>query len=126
MMRRRNSSCSCVRWRNSTPRCRPASATIYCDFEDPKGYREAVRRFRAFSTSPGRTIRVAPPRIFKTGEDWILKQVRSSEADGYLVRNYDHLRFFAGERRLVGDFSLNVANPLTARVFHGTRTGWSG
>ena len=36
-------------------------------------------------------IFVAPPRIFKTGEDWILKQVLSSEADGYLVRNYDHL-----------------------------------
>ncbi len=94
-------------------------ATVYCDFEDPKGYREAVRRFRNYP-APGnaaRTIRVAPPRIFKTGEDWILRQVRSSDADGYLVRNYDHLRFFAGEPGLVGDFSLNVANPLAARYF---------
>jgi putative protease len=32
------------------------------------------------------------------------------------VRNYDHLRFFADCRR-VGDFSLNVANPLTADYF---------
>ena len=92
--------------------------TIYCDFEDPKGYREAVRRFRAFSDAPGRTIRVAPPRVFKTGEEWILKQVRSSEADGYLVRNYDHLRFFAGAGSLVGDFSFNVANALSAEYFH--------
>ncbi len=92
--------------------------TVYCDFEDPKGYREAVRRFRAFASGEGRTIRVAPPRVFKTGEDWILKQVRSSEADGYLVRNYDHLRFFADAGGLVGDFSLNVANALTAEYFH--------
>ncbi len=92
--------------------------TVYCDFEDPKGYREAVRRFRDFPM-PGvadRAILVAPPRVFKTGEDWILKQVRSAEPDGYLVRNYDHLSFFAGEH-CVGDFSLNVANPLTAEYF---------
>ena len=94
-------------------------ATVYCDFEDTKLYREAVRRFRAHPASGEamRTIRVAPPRIFKPGEDWILKQVRSSEADGFLVRNYDHLRFFAGLPGLVGDFSLNVANALSARYF---------
>ncbi len=93
-------------------------ATIYCDFEDPKVYREAVRRFRDFSMpgAGGRSILVAPPRVFKTGEDWILKQVRSAEPDGYLVRNYDHLSFFAGQR-CIGDFSLNVANPLTAEYF---------
>jgi putative protease len=61
-------------------------------------------------------IFVAPPRIFKMGEEWTLNQVRSSEADGYLIRNYDHLNFFANDRR-VGDFSLNVANRLTADYF---------
>ena len=93
-------------------------ATIYCDFEDLKGYREAVRRFREFVTpsAADRSILLAPPRVFKTGEDWILKQVRSAEPDGYLMRNYDHLQFFAGER-CVGDFSLNVANPLAAEYF---------
>jgi putative protease len=45
-----------------------------------------------------------------------LKQVRSCEADGYLARNYEHLKFFSGER-LIGDFSLNVANHLTAEYF---------
>jgi putative protease len=59
---------------------------------------------------------VAPPRITKPGEDWILKQVRSCEADGYLLRNYDHLEFFRDCRRR-GDFSLNVANGLTAEHF---------
>jgi putative protease len=99
--------------------------TIYCEFENPKHYRDAVTRFRELqrqeietrnSKFENSTIWVAPPRIFKPGEEWILKQVRSCDADGYLVRNYDHLAFFAGDRRR-GDFSLNVANPLTADYF---------
>ena len=93
--------------------------TLYCEFENPKFYREAVTRFRELqSSSPSAdsSIWVAPPRIFKPGEEWILKQVRSCNADGYLVRNYDHLAFFAGDRKR-GDFSLNVANPLTADYF---------
>jgi putative protease len=103
--------------------------TLYCEFEDPKKYREAVARFRASRSSLGRagcpqpaarnavpTIWVAPPRIFKTGEEWTLKQVRSCEADGYLVRNYDHLNFFVRER-CVGDYSLNIANRLAADYF---------
>lgn len=90
--------------------------TIYCELEDPKRYREAVARVRGSGGEGGRTIWVAPPRITKPGEEWILRQVRASEADGYLVRNYDHLGWFAGERR-VGDYSLNVANALAAEYF---------
>jgi U32 family peptidase len=90
-------------------------ATVYCDFEDPKKYHEAVIRFRQ-ANLPSASIFVAPPRIFKMGEDWILNLVRSSGADGYLVRNYDHLRFFA-EHRQIGDYTLNVANHLTATYF---------
>ncbi|HXJ55460.1 MAG TPA: DUF3656 domain-containing protein, partial [Verrucomicrobiae bacterium] len=89
--------------------------TIYCELEDPKKYREAVTMVRATggAGAGAPTIWVAPPRIFKPGEEWILKQVRSCEADGYLVRNYDQLCFFAGCRQ-VGDFSFNVANRLSA------------
>lgn len=105
--------------------------TIYCEFEDPRKYRQAVemvrqrRRWGENFTPPPYlksdsptppTIWVAPPRITKPGENWILQQVRSCKADGYLVRNYDHLEFFADER-CIGDFSLNVANPLTADLF---------
>jgi putative protease len=91
--------------------------TVYCEFEDPKRYRDAVRLFRQSAIrNPKSEIFAAPPRIFKPGEDWILKQVRSCEADGYLIRNYDHLQFFAADRR-VGDFSLNVANGLAADYF---------
>jgi putative protease len=97
--------------------------TLYCEFEDPKKYRDAVSQFRArprnhseSTKESGPSIWVAPPRIFKMGEEWTLKQVRSCEADGYLVRNYDHLNFFAGDRR-IGDFSLNIANRLSAEYF---------
>jgi putative protease len=97
-------------------------STIYCEFEDPKKYREAVTTFHtAFGCQSAignrqSAIFVAPPRIFKSGEEWTLEQVRSCNADGYLVRNYEHLKFFAKDRR-VGDFSLNVANHLTADYF---------
>jgi putative protease len=99
--------------------------TVYCEFEDPKKYREAVTLFRTAhgcsdlqpsTLNPQPSIWVAPPRIFKTGEEWILQQVRSCGADGYLVRNYDHLKFFAADRRR-GDYSLNVANRLAADYF---------
>ena len=91
--------------------------TVYCDFENPKRYREVVRQVRALERDGARPeVWLAPPRITKPGEDWILDQVRSAEADGFLVRNPDHLRSFAGHRRR-GDFSLNVANPLTAEHF---------
>ena len=106
--------------------------TIYCDFEDPKKYRDAVALFHTAFARDGRagsplpadgahgvtrpTIWVAPPRIFKPGEEWTLEQVRSCNADGYLVRNYDHLKFFANDRR-IGDYSFNVANRLAADYF---------
>lgn len=91
-------------------------ATIYCELEDVRNYREAVKLVRQNRVIPDRTIWVAPPRITKPGETWILQQVLSAEADGYLVRNYDQIQFFAGKRCL-GDFSLNVANALTADYF---------
>jgi len=99
--------------------------TVYCEFEDPKKYREAVTTFHtahACSVSQPSTLNsqpsiwVAPPRIFKMGEEWTLEQVRSCNADGYLVRNYDHLKFFANDRR-VGDYSLNIANRISADYF---------
>jgi putative protease len=92
--------------------------TVYCEFDDPKQYREAVRTVRESGSceSVPRSVWVAPPRVFKPGEEWILQQVRSCDADGYLVRNYDHLQYFAKDRR-IGDYSLNIANPLAAELF---------
>ena len=105
---------------------------VYCEFEDPKKYREAVTTFHTAFGCEGRagsplpadsahgvtrpTIWVAPPRIFKMGEEWTLEQVRPCNADGYLIRNYDHLKYFANDRR-VGDYSLNIANWISADYF---------
>lgn len=91
--------------------------TIYCEFEDPKKYHEAVARFRELQAgaadSTGSGIWVLPPRVSKPGEDWIHRIVDSCNADGILARNHDHLSVF-GDRPLRGDFSLNVANQWTA------------
>jgi putative protease len=89
--------------------------TVYCEFEDPKKLREGVRMARERCACAGSPVEawVAAPRIFKPGEDWILKIVMSADPDGFLVRNAEHVRAFAG-RRMRGDFSLNVANPLSA------------
>ena len=103
----------------------PGLGEVYCEFENPKHYREAVTRFRAataprsasgFTSQVAPSIWVAAPRVFKPGEEWILTQVRSCDADGYLIRNHEHLAFFKNDRKR-GDFSLNVANPLTAEYF---------
>lgn len=88
--------------------------TIYCELENPRNYGEAVKIFRESKNSA--SIFVTPPRITKPGENWILKQVKDAGADGYLIRNYDQLEYFADER-CIADFSLNIANPLTADYF---------
>jgi U32 family peptidase len=87
--------------------------TIYCEFEDPRAYRAAVQQVRQAGTAK---VWLAPPRIYKPGENYILQQVQAAQPDGILVRNYDHLQFFA-EFPKIGDFSLNVANPITASYF---------
>ncbi|AFY37582.1 peptidase U32 [[Leptolyngbya] sp. PCC 7376] len=89
-------------------------ATIYCEFEDSNIYRQAVEITKQAAHAP--EIWVAPPRITKPLENYVLEKVRKSNADGYLARNYDHLKFFEGDR-LTADFSLNIANPLTANFF---------
>ncbi|QNP30079.1 U32 family peptidase [Cylindrospermopsis curvispora] len=88
--------------------------TVYCEFEDPRKYQTAVKLCR--DTQKSVNLYIAPPRITKPGENWILKQLKECQADGYLVRNYDHLEYFA-DAQCVGDFSLNIANPLSADYF---------
>jgi putative protease len=82
---------------------------IECDFEDIRNYSEAVSIVRSSRGS----ILLAPPRIFKPGEGGILRSIRGAGADGVLVRSAAHLEPFSGQLR-VGDFSLNIANELSA------------
>ncbi len=90
-------------------------AVAYADFEDVRGYGEAVRRVR--ETSAMRLL-LATPRIQKPGEQGFFKLIERAEPHGVLVRNLGAVPWFAGRGlETVGDFSLNIANPLTAAFF---------
>jgi putative protease len=87
---------------------------VLVDFEDIRRYREAVKQVRETSAR----IYLATPRIQKAGEEGFFKLIANAEPDGVLIRNLGAIRFFSqpGIARL-GDFSLNIANPLTADFF---------
>jgi putative protease len=90
--------------------------TIYCDFEDPRRYKDAVADFKSqISTSK---ILLATPRILKPGETGYLKLIERAEPDGLLLRNLAALEHYKHRNDILkaGDFSLNVANPITARL----------
>src|SRR5205814_6897520 len=94
----------------------PPVAAVYCDFEDVRRYKDAVPRAKAASIPIG----LATLRILKPGEDGFQSPIVRAEPDIVLVRNLGSLEFFKGARpraQLVGDFSLNVANELTADLF---------
>ena len=90
---------------------------LYIDFEDIRRYKEAVQRIRQTTAKPP-LIFLATPRIQKAGEAGIFRVLDKAEPDGFLIRNLGALHFFQDrpDRELRGDFSLNVANPLTARL----------
>ncbi len=94
--------------------------TIYCDFEDPRRYKDAVALVReTCPTKPWRSrIHLATPRIIKPGEIGYLKHIERAEPDGLLLRNLASLDYYKDRSDLIrtADFSLNVANPITARL----------
>jgi putative protease len=93
----------------------PTLGAVYCDFEDLRRYKDAVPKARA----AGVPIGLAPVRVWKPGEDGFQALVARAEPDAVLVRNLAGISYFREQlpnARLVGDFSLNVANELTASV----------
>jgi putative protease len=99
--------------------CARAGATfVYCDFEDLKEYREAV----GVAKKAGMKVFLATPRIQKPMEAGFFKMVEKAEPDGVLVRNLGGVSYFK-ERGIpmVADFSLNVANQVSAGLLmeHG-------
>jgi putative protease len=86
---------------------------LYLDFEDLRRYKDAVARVRG--TLPRVPIYLATPRIQKAGEDGFFKLLENAAPDGFLIRNLGAIEFFRGRAtQLIGDFSLNIANPLSA------------
>jgi putative protease len=91
--------------------------TVYADFEDIKRYGGAVEAVRRHG---GAKIVLATPRIQKAGEQGFFKTIASYAPDGVLVRNLGAIEYFRDAPLLkVGDFSLNVANPVAAEVLMG-------
>ena len=87
---------------------------LYLDFEDVRRYGDAVARIR---DSRRAGVVLATPRIQKPGEQGFFRLIERAGPDGVLIRNLGGLSWFeGGGMRRIGDFSLNVANPLSASV----------
>jgi len=70
----------------------------------------------------GGEIYLATPRIQKASEVGYFKLIERAEPDGVLLRNLGSVDYFQqSDFKKVGDFSLNVSNPITARLLkeHG-------
>jgi len=90
-------------------------AEVAVDFEDIRRYRDAVVFVRE---SGGAQIFLATPRIQKAGEEGFFKLMEKAGPDGVLIRNVGGISYFSDSPlRKIGDFSLNVANPVTVAVF---------
>ena len=87
----------------------PASITL--DYLDLYGLRPSVDRVKA----AGIAVRVASPRILKPGEDRILNFLKNLDCT-LLLRSTGMLDALRG-KTIVGDFSLNAANSLTAEAY---------
>ncbi|MEI6534595.1 MAG: U32 family peptidase [Verrucomicrobiaceae bacterium] len=86
---------------------------VYVDFEDVRLFAAAVQLVRQHGSDT--EVFLATPRIQKPGEAGYFKLITRAKPDGVLVRNLGAIEFFAAAGlRMTGDFSLNVANPLSA------------
>jgi len=88
--------------------------SLYADFADIRQYREAI----TIARDAGATVYPATPRIQKPDELGIFALMAKQGPDGVLVRNYAGLRYFRDHGLpVVGDFSFNVTNELSAEFF---------
>ncbi len=87
---------------------------VVVDIEHPAQLRQAVALGRG--RWPG-GLWLAGSRIVRPDEAWSLEPLLRARPDGYLVRNADQLERLTPLAPCIGDFSLNVANPLTAGWF---------
>ena len=89
---------------------RPASITL--DYLDLYGLRPSIERVKASSVA----VRVASPRVLKPGEARIMNFLVSLDCP-ILVRGAGMIDELRGKTKLIGDFSLNAANSLTAEMY---------
>ncbi len=88
---------------------------LYLDFEDIRLYADMVKQIKERSDTA--QVWLATPRIQKSGEAGFFKLIQRAEPHGVLIRNLGAMSFFQDVGiPMTGDFSLNVANPLTAEI----------
>lgn len=96
--------------------------SIYADFEFIKQFPAAVDAVRA----AGASITLATPRIHMPGENGYHANILRLQPDAVLVRNTGALYYYLRSRmehpdvvhpRLIGDFSLNIANHKAVSLF---------
>ena len=95
---------------------------LYLDFEDLRRFAPTVEAIRQKSKVP---VYLATPRIQKAGETGFFRLIENAKPDGVLIRNLGGLDHFRPlDLPMAGDFSLNIANPLSADLFvsEGLRT----
>lgn len=89
---------------------------VYLDFEYGKEYLEAIKVLKGY----GHRVAIATTRILKAGEKGHLKSILRLNPDAILIRNLGALYFIKKNLdnnqniKIIGDFSLNVSNHLTA------------
>ncbi len=85
--------------------------SVVADLEQPCELREAVAIARGCFVDG---IWLTGARITRPDERWTLEPLIRARPDGYLVRNVDQLEVLTPLAPCIGDFSLNVSNPLSA------------
>jgi U32 family peptidase len=95
---------------DSAIQLRPDSITL--DYLDLYGLRPSIDRVKA----SGIPVRVASPRVLKPGEARIMNFLVTLDCP-VLVRGAGMIDELRGKAQLIGDFSLNAANSLTAEMF---------
>ena len=96
-----------------------ARAGVSCVYLDLKNLRElAPLTAQLRSEYPQTEIRIATLRIMKPHEAGYFKYILAAEPDGVLVRNPGAAMFFRQKGiPMVGDFSLNTANPQSVALW---------
>ena len=88
---------------------------LYLDFEDLRRFTPTVEAIRQKSKV---AVYLATPRIQKAGETGFFRLIENANPDGVLIRNLGALDYFRSAKLpMIGDFSLNVANALSADLF---------
>jgi putative protease len=91
---------------------------VYCDFADGSLNKDVLLRGRAAKLR----VAAATLRIIKPGDEKSLEGIAGLKPDAVLVRNLAALAYFRKNMpdiELRGDYSLNIANEITAYVLAG-------